>query len=47
MDKKIIQFDLEGELLLRFETAFKESGFQSRSEFMRHMVIMYTQGGRE
>lgn len=41
MTKKIFQFDLEGSLLNRFELAFKASGFASRSEFLRYIIINY------
>lgn len=41
MSKKVYQFDLEGSLLKRFEAAFEASGFASRSEFLRYMIINY------
>lgn len=37
--KKVYQFDLDGTLLTRFEAAFEASGFASRSEFLRYIVI--------
>jgi hypothetical protein len=37
--RKLYQFDLEGSLLLRFEAAFANSGFQSRTEFLRYIII--------
>lgn len=39
--KKVYQFDLDGTLLTRFESAFANSGFASRSEFLRYIIINY------
>lgn len=39
LKRKLYQFDLDGTLLLRFEAAFEASGFVSRTEFLRYIII--------